>query len=792
MKKYYLLSLFIIIGLTVSLTVFAISWSTLSLTKHNDIILATDAYQPSGLAWNSITNKLFTVCNTGKVTVMNMDGTAQVTTVMPYYMDFEAITLINPNSTKLYIGNENPDSILEYDSQTKSLTGKSWDLTGIMNGADNSGLEGLTFVPNGYHSFANSASGGLFYAAIQRSPILNDGVNYNDYLIYAFDIDLNTNNKVVNWYGIPVAANTPNYDISDLYFNQETKTLFVLYDGANRLVEMKTDGTVINDYSDLPVNEQEGLVIKTTYPSLTADIYLASDSDKLIGWYSGFPVDFDFDNDGKKTSVDCNDKDNVVWNFKTFYYDFDGDGLGQTLRTAYCTNILPAGYVSNSNDLNDHDFDNDAVSTVNDCNDKNATISQLQKYYVDTDNDGLGGDGFIELCTWTVPTNFVTNSDDLNDYDHDNDGIITSTDCNDNDKYILGKINYYQDLDFDGLGFGPATQACAIPSSQHVTNNLDQNDNDFDNDGIITTDDCNDHDKNILGKINYYQDLDFDGLGFGSATGACTVPATNYVTNNNDLNDNDHDNDGFITTNDCNDNDKSILGKINYYLDLDNDGLGFGTAHQACSFPSSHHVTNNSDQNDYDHDNDNITTTNDCNDNNSQILGKQNYYPDLDNDGLGFGVAMLSCLAPATNYVNNNNDYNDSDHDNDGIETKYDCNDNDKTKLFIKQFYQDFDGDGLGNVNVVFQGCSAPLGYVSNANDKNDYDYDNDGVSMKTDCNDKNSRYWIIKTYYLDADKDGFGFYGKYTTANRFTGCVPPNGFVTNNTDKNDKDPLIH
>ncbi|MFZ2978501.1 MAG: hypothetical protein WA057_02420, partial [Candidatus Magasanikiibacteriota bacterium] len=96
---------------------------------------------------------------------------------------------------------------------------------------------------------------------------------------------------------------------------------------------------------------------------------------------------------------------------------------------------------------------------------------------------------------------------------------------------------------------------------------------------------------------------------------------------------------------------------------------------------------------------------------------------------------------------------------------------------------------GISSTKILT--CTKPTGYVTNFSDVNDNDYDNDGVSMRTDCDDKNSRYSIIKTYYLDADHDGFGYYGRYNNTNLFTGCVPPNWFVTNNSDKNDNDPNV-
>lgn len=99
----------------------------------------------------------------------------------------------------------------------------------------------------------------------------------------------------------------------------------------------------------------------------------------------------------------------------------------------------------------------------------------------------------------------------------------------------------------------------------------------------------------------------------------------------------------------------------------------------------------------------------------------QTYYRDADNDALGSVSATInvcSSVAP-TGYVTNNNDINDNDHDNDGVITGVDCNDNDSTVSANRTYYRDADADGLGNPSVSVTVCSntPPAGYVANSND---------------------------------------------------------------------------
>jgi len=85
----------------------------------------------------------------------------------------------------------------------------------------------------------------------------------------------------------------------------------------------------------------------------------------------------------------------------------------------------------------------------------------------------------------------------------------------------------------------------------------------------------------------------------------------------------------------------------------------------------------------------------------------------IDNDGDGLA---------GTDGLFDGADTNDNDYDNDGSETGTDCNDNDATVSANQTYYQDLDGDGLGNPLITDSICSAtaPAGYVTNSNDSDD------------------------------------------------------------------------
>ena len=75
-------------------------------------------------------------------------------------------------------------------------------------------------------------------------------------------------------------------------------------------------------------------------------------------------------------------------------------------------------------------------------------------------------------------------------------------------------------------------------------------------------------------------------------------------------------------------------------------------------------------------------------------------------------------------------------------------------------WYQDLDGDGLGNPNESQVACEQPTGYVSNADDPED-------------C--------ITSTWYEDMDGDGLGNPDVSQEA-----CEQPTGYVEDNTDTDD------
>jgi hypothetical protein len=127
-------------------------------------------------------------------------------------------------------------------------------------------------------------------------------------------------------------------------------------------------------------------------------------------------------------------------------------------------------------------------------------------------------------------------------------------------------------------------------------------------------------------------------------------------------------------------------------------------------------------------------------------------------------------------------------------------------RIATQTYYRDADGDGFGNPNMPFESCNNPQGYVTNNTDCNDgnfyinpnttwyKDLDNDGYgdgnptgpqcnrpvgykyaqelfTTTGDCNDNDASVGPARTWYKDADNDG------YSDGTTVTQCARPTGY---------------
>ncbi len=388
-------------------------------------------------------------------------------------------------------------------------------------------------------------------------------------------------------------------------------------------------------------------------------------------------------------------------------------------------------------------------------------VNPTSNYYIDSDSDGYGSGAATAACT--APTGYVTTNTDCNNSNAAVNPAATEI-CNsiddDCDTQIDEgvQINYYADTDGDGYGAGTATLACTAPTGFVTTSTDCNNTNPAVNPAATEIcnsidDDCDTQIDDGLTFTNYYADVDVDGFGAGAATNACAQPS-GFVTTNTDCN-NTNAAVNPTTTEICNSIDDDCDTQIDegltftyYYADVDVDGFGAGAATNACAQPNGF-----------------VTTNTDCNNNNAAVNpaateicnsidddcdtqideGVQiNYYADTDGDGYGAGTATLACTAP-TGFVTTSTDCNNTNPAVNPTATEI-CNsidDDCDTQIdegVLTTYYLDADVDSYGNAGSSLQGCTLPVGYVSNS----------------SDCNDTNIAINPTTVWYLNADGDGY------------------------------------
>ncbi len=221
------------------------------------------------------------------------------------------------------------------------------------------------------------------------------------------------------------------------------------------------------------------------------------------------------------------------------------------------------------------DNDGDGYTSIDDCNDNNATIYTgapelcdgldnncngavddsitINTYYVDIDGDGYGDSAVsLDTCLAAAPVGYVANGLDCSDQNADLnpnavelcDGIDNN--CNGLVDDAITIFTYYADNDGDGYGSTVSFDTCSatVPAG-YVTNALDCNDANLAI-GPNAIEICDGLDNNCNGTIDeelavftFYQDSDGDGFGNNiSVQQSCiNIAPVGYVINNLDCND---------------------------------------------------------------------------------------------------------------------------------------------------------------------------------------------------------------------------------------------------------------
>lgn len=327
---------------------------------------------------------------------------------------------------------------------------------------------------------------------------------------------------------------------------------------------------------------------------------------------------------------------------------------------------------------------------------------------------------------------------------------------------IVTSITYYADFDGDGLGDPNDTQDACSPPTDYVTND----------------DDCDDTDDQIGAAQTWYLDADGDGYGGTTSTVNCTAP-TNYVSNDDDCDDANpsvHPGGTEIANNgideDCSGGDLIIapasLGQYEFTGNVCATPV-FNVTTQPANATFSNYAAIGVDcamAND---------VTNNSNWNTSSVVDLNEYY--------GFSITPATCYGMNLTELH----FTHRTSNTMGTPTVHVRSSLDGFTTDIGSFTITTPTVNINEVLVLPTAFATVYGpvefrfYVTTAAAATGT-YRHDNVSLIGLINSL-----PVATYYADADGDGYG-----DAAVAVTNCVPPVGYVTDNTDCNDNNEDEH
>ena len=226
------------------------------------------AYEPSGATWHSELSKLFTVHDGGRISYMDADGAHLVNVPAAGNFanppDFEGICVAHPESDFVYAACErndpglpdNTNTIKEINYLTEAVI-RTFTLDGVSGfttPAVNSGIEGITFVPNAFLATPSTTETGLFFVGVQETAVIHR---------FELTIDSSTSATTVTHKGSFASGFAT--EVAGLDFDPTEGILWAISDADGKIRALEPDGTLIAEWT-APTDSgaQEGIAVNGT------------------------------------------------------------------------------------------------------------------------------------------------------------------------------------------------------------------------------------------------------------------------------------------------------------------------------------------------------------------------------------------------------------------------------------------------------------------------------------------------------------------------------------------------
>ena len=287
-----------------------------SLTLLNTYPLTV--LEPSGLAYNKVTNELFTVSdNTGLVYRMSTNGTVLQALNYPG-SDLEGVSMYKGN--KILIAVEGTRELVEYDYMVDngSFTSHTMNYTNVdlSPAGDNSRIEGVTYDPiNDIIYFLNEKNPGAlikadgsFNVIAEYPDPLNHGGDYSA-SFYEEETGLlwigsdqtstiykcNTDGSIVEFFPVTTSGGTAIDKLEGIAIDSANRILYAVSDGGEELYVFQINDPVLrassyalneNELKVYPIPTSNYLNVKLSRSQHISAIFMYSADGKVIDSFS--------------------------------------------------------------------------------------------------------------------------------------------------------------------------------------------------------------------------------------------------------------------------------------------------------------------------------------------------------------------------------------------------------------------------------------------------------------------------------------------------------------------------